>query len=205
MNQCGEPPGIYIYALKCGLHSGSVQGLVHQFLDNIPTSAYPQKKTVLANAENPESDVSREPVMGSEMMSVCESRFGINSVSVRSITGPRGSMAYPKKLQPAKRKKSTMRGIINSAIYQIDQTVYGDDIAWTVDFSGKLRDELVVMKQGPELAMARSQEVARDNSSRGTRLVSRKEGPKSGMRMSGFTSPDAKCDSERTQSVITIK
>jgi hypothetical protein len=178
MNQCGKPPGIYIYALKCGLHSGSVQGLVHQFLlENLPSSAYPQKKTMLANAQNPERDVSREPVMGSEMMSLCESRFGINSVSVRSITGPRGSMAFPKKPQPAKRKKSTLRGIINKAIYQIDQTVYSDDIAWTVDFSGKLRDELVVMKQGPELAMAQSQKVARDNSWRGTRLVSRKEGP----------------------------
>jgi hypothetical protein len=133
MNQCGKPPGIYMYVLKCGLHTGGVQGLVDQFiLDNLPTNAYPQKKTMLANAENPERDVSREPVMGSEMMSVYESRFGINSVSVRSITGPRGSMANPKMPQPAKKKESTLRGMINSAIYQIDQTVYGDNMAGTV-------------------------------------------------------------------------
>lgn len=167
--------------------------------------AYPQKKTMLANAENHERDVSKEPVMGSEMMSVYESRFGINSVFFRSITGPRGSMANPKKPQPAKKKESTLRGMINSAIYQIDQTVYGDDMAGTVDSSEKWRIELVVMKQGPELAMAESQKVARDNSLRGTRLVSRKKGPKSGIRMSGFTSPDADWDSERTPSVITIK
>jgi hypothetical protein len=181
--------------LKMGLHSGSVEGLVDQFfLDNLPTSAYRQKTPATVEARNPERERLRHSVLGAEMLPVhatmVRKPLPILSRS-KSITGRRGSIgsnATQKNIQQAKKRESVLRGMINSAIYEIDQSVYGDNLVNTVDFTEKWRGDLVVMKLAPELAI--SYRKPRANTLRSTRLITGKSGTKVGQRRSSFTSAD---------------
>ena len=78
--------------------------------------------------------------------------------------------------------------MINSAIYEIDQSVYGDNLVNTVDFTEKWRGDVVVMKRAPELPMCYRK--PRANNLKSTKLITGKSSTKVGQRRSTFTSAD---------------